>query len=386
MTDSIRITEHVTKEHALARFYSSAEQPPSAPMCSPRDGHKIKRAPPEAQHTQTLTHIGTEPERESRDQPEAHAQTQTDVACLVSVCGGAPATDWQSFPHQEKSRAVYNEEALTAATTFPNFRAEGREVVRESDAVADERSLNEREDQTRYHRADIESPAARREEQSGEEVHSFEGSQPEGRSSSGAETFVEEQIPRAYLNCSGVSVVRRPGVAASTAHVSRTTQERADGRESVDSRETISLEDEEAHRERGPRHNSEDPGIDCSVETGLAPVLARGTSGGVVVDPPARREGELERRSHSWIGESSFAVVCHTSPPLSLGQSDGHALRSPASSDELQASPLEETVVDAEWRSRDAIRKDDEADDSKWTETIINTGKVDHTPKKEVEV
>lgn len=356
-------------------------------MRSPREERKSKRAPPKAQQTRTLVHIRAGPERKSRNRPEAHAQTQTEAACLVSVGDADPATGWQSSFHQGEGSAVCNEEALKAAATSANSRPEGRGVVGESGAVAGARVSSGRGDQTDCQRPDTES-LKRREEGFGEEFYSCEGSEQEGRPKSGAETIVDEQTQPRYLGCSRVGVGQRPRVAASTAEVS---QEMTDWGRNVDKTEIVLSKNQESHRERGPRHNGEDSDIGGSVEAGLAPVPARGISGAVKVDPPERRGDELEGLSQTSIRNTSLAVVCLTSPPPSLGRRGGHALRPPASSDALRASPMGKEIVEAEQMSQDAPQNHGDADegkreDKKWTETTTHTRKMDYPPKKEVEV
>lgn len=327
-------------------------------------------------------HIGTGPDMRSRNRPEAHAQTQTDAECLVSVGCADPATgwQWQSFVQHEKGRVVYNEEALPPVSTITDSRPEGREVVGESGVVAGSRSLSERRDEMDCRRRETESLAGR-EETSGEVFFSREGSEPVGRPNGGAETTFEQQTPRPYSVCGNVSVAQGPEVISSTAEVSPATRGRIDARRSVDTEETMFSKKEESHGKQG------------SVDAGLSAVRARGVGGAVKVEPPERRGDGLEGRPQTSPGETSPAVVINTPPPPSSGRSDGHASRLPASSDEARTSPTEQNILQAELMSRNATRQDGEAkqserEDEKWTETKTNTdtGKTDHAPAKEIEV
>lgn len=401
-------------------------------MRSPREERKSRRAPPEAKQTQTLTHIGTEAEMtmamKPRNRSEAHTETQTEAACPMGEGGDKPAPGWQGSDKQENGRVVYNEEARTSVTTVCNSRPEGGEVVGETGAVAvaGSRLSSERADQMghhhhhRRHRLDTEPLASAGGDEKPGQEYSCESSEPEGRPNRGAEPAFEERTPRAYYGCSKASVAQRPEVASSTAEVvPPTTQEPSDTLTTVDEKrkknekekEMVSSKKEESHRKQGkqgnqgnqgPRHDREDSGVgiggsvDVDADTGLSQALTC-VSGAVA----ARRGDELEGCSETWTGETRIVVECHTPPPLSLGRSDSQASRRPVPLDEMfRASPTEKKIVEEEQMpSRDVTRQTGEAEhshchrhshsnreDEKWTETTTETGKVDVTPQKEVQV
>lgn len=356
-------------------------------MRSPREDCKSKRAPPEAWQARLPTHMTSGLRERPGDRPEAHAQTQTEEACLTNAGGTGAATCRQPLPpHQEKSHAACNEGAHTAGITFASSRTETREVAAESGAVVGPHSGNARGDQKNdWSRPDTES-SVEREENICDEIYSCEGSEPEGRLTDGAETVTEEQTPQTHSGCSEVSATQSPEVAESTAGASP-AQEMADLRRSADEREISPVKFNESLCER-----SDDPGIDGGAEVCLAPVPAGRINGGLEVEPPARGGDEPEGHLQTSDGRDGIVVVGHSSPPPSLRQSDDHPLRPTPSSDATRTSPTSTDNTEAEQMSQDAARKSGDADgrgreEKLWrTEMSTEPRNIDPASKQEVEV
>lgn len=370
-------------------------------MRSAVEKRKNKRPPETATQTNPQAQIAAGTGNRAGMRSEAHAQTQTEMECLVGEGGADPAAalGWRPLPPQDTACDT-RDGAERLAETMVRFTVEAGVASRRTGALASDcssptervRAPSGHVGKSGFHGA-VPDPLARRDDTCREEFYSCEGSEPEGRSNGSAVTNAVEQKPRKLSDDSriGVTLGHRFEKDATGTSATRTNQGMAGVGGSPGGREVVILNNDERNRGEGSGNTSESSEKHGGAEAGLASVLLPWETATLRAHTTPPRQDQLEGSSNAWTGKEGAGEACRSERPF-LEQAVGQASLSPALSRAVETNLLMDENVEANHVSHEESPVEYKADDIKRedeqrTDTSARTGKeLDDGTKNDAEV